>query len=108
MTTLRVVFSSEALDDLLGLEENLIEYTGSAPFAEAFVQRLKEFCDRTGMFPRSGKPIHLEGRPLRVVTFEKRYRVLYTLRNDQVFILGIHHVKRELSTAGQKVLHHLP
>src|SRR3990172_67999 len=92
----KIVWSFEATDDLKAIVDYIAK--DSAFYATAFVQEirdasrsLKEFSERGRIVPELSNPNIRE-------LFVKEYRLIYSIEEARVVILGIIHGKRDLKS----------
>jgi len=88
MTPRRPLFSPEALTQLNELENYLLEHA-SAGVADAYLDRLLDFCDRIALDPVAGhnRDDLLPG--LRTRTFERSRVLCFLVLDEDVHIIGI-------------------
>lgn len=83
-----VILSPEAQDDL-GAIEDYISASGSPASAMRYVERIGNFCARLAVASERGTQRN-EIRPgLRVVGFERRIAIAFTVTSEAVLILRI-------------------
>lgn len=88
MTPPRPLFSPEALTQLNELENYLLEHA-SAGVAEAYLDRLLDFCDRIALDPVAGHNRHDLLPGLRTRTFEKSRVLCFLVLDEDVHIIAI-------------------
>jgi addiction module RelE/StbE family toxin len=91
----QINWTSQALQDL-GL---IAEFIGrDAPsFAQVIVDRVFESVERLESFPRSGRVVpEINQENIREIIWGS-YRIVYLLRQEEVFILTVFHGSRLLS-----------
>ena|SRR4030067_1905229 len=96
----KVIWSFEATTDLEALAEYIAK--DSTFYAAAFVQKaldtsrfLNEFSERGRVVPELGNPSIRE-------IFVKEYRLIYSIKELRVVILGLIHGKRDLKALWEK------
>jgi plasmid stabilization system protein ParE len=85
----KIVWSPSALRDI----DSIAEYISrdSVYQASLFVKRLFEATERLKEFPRSGRVIPEIGNPsCREIVYDS-YRIMYRLKNDDIWITGVVH-----------------
>jgi plasmid stabilization system protein ParE len=96
----KIIWSFEATDDLKAIADYIAK--NSAFYATAFVldirdasRSLKEFSERGRIVPEFSNPNIRE-------LFVKEYRLIYSIEESSVIILGIIHGKRDLKSLWEK------
>lgn len=96
----KIIWSFEATDDLKAIADYIAK--DSAFYATAFVlairnasRSLKEFSERGRTVPEFSNPNIRE-------LFVKEYRLIYSIEESRVIILGIIHGKRDLKSLWEK------
>ncbi|MEM1041784.1 MAG: type II toxin-antitoxin system RelE/ParE family toxin [Bacteroidota bacterium] len=91
---MRVHWTNKALDQLLGIREQIAERSPRA--ANRLVERLATRAEQLDLFPRSGRVVpEYEQENVREV-IERPYRVIYRVKPEQVDILSVIHSRRSL------------
>lgn len=88
MTPARALFSPEALAQLNELESYLLEHA-SAAVADAYMDRLLEFCDRLALDPIAGHSRDDLLPGLRTRTFEKSRVLCFVMLGEDVHIVAL-------------------
>lgn len=88
MTPPRALFSPEALAQLNELENYLLEHA-STGVADAYMDRLLEFCDRLALDPVAGHSREDLLPGLRTRTFEKSRVLCFLVLGEDVHIIAI-------------------
>lgn len=90
----KVVWSYEAASDL----ESLAEYIArdSAFYAAAFVQEIIDASRSLDELSQRGRIVPESGNPNIRELFVREYRLIYSIEENRVVILGIVHGKRDL------------
>jgi plasmid stabilization system protein ParE len=98
VTTRRVIFSPEALADLLALYDYIADEAG-AGVALGYVERIEAHCRRLDAFPERGT-VRSDIRPgLRIIGFERRVTIAYHVEPEAVVINRILYGGRNIETA---------
>lgn len=94
----RVVFAPEAAGDLIGIYDWVAE--AAAPdIAIGYIERIEAFCHRLSVASERGH-LRSDVRPeLRVVGFERRLTIAFTVGNETVTILRVFSVGRDWERA---------
>ena len=88
----KVIWTQSALDDLAGIQDYISR--DSVYYAERFVDDIFASVDRLKLFPRSGRKVpERNSTDLREILFGS-YRVIYKIKDEDVFIIAIVHSKR--------------
>lgn len=90
-----VEFRPEAVRDLADIFDRVLQASQNPVIAEGYVRRIRARCDRIGNVPYSGRPRDDLLRGLRIVPFEKRAVVAYTIVDDVVWITNIFYGGRD-------------
>jgi addiction module RelE/StbE family toxin len=90
----RINWTSQALTDLEAIGDFIAR---DAPnFAQVMVDRIFESVERLEAFPRSGRIVpEINQENIREIIFGS-YRIVYLLRDENVFILTVFHASRLL------------
>lgn len=89
-----IIWTETALNDI----DNIAEYISieSVFYAKQFVQKIFSSADRLKKFPQIGKLVpELPGYSYREILL-KRYRIIYRIHSDIVYIISVHHSSRLL------------
>lgn len=89
----KIVWSPSALSDVDFIAEYIAR--DSADQAALFVYRLIEAADRLQEFPLSGRVIPEIGNPACREIIYGSYRIMYRIKNDDVWITSIVHGARD-------------
>jgi toxin ParE1/3/4 len=84
----RVVFAPEAAEDLIGIYDWVAE-SASPDVASGYIDRVEAFCHRLSIGSERG---HLRSdvrRGLRVIGFERRLTIAFTVADETVTILRV-------------------
>jgi len=93
----QINWTSQALQDL----ELIAEFIGrdTSSFAQVIVDRVFESVERLESFPRSGRIVpEINQENIREIIWGS-YRIVYLLRQEEVFILTVFHGSRLLNFA---------
>jgi len=90
----RVVFAPEARTDLLNIYD-WIAGAISPAVAIGYIERLEAWCMRFDIASERGRARHDLRPGLRVVGFERRLTVAFTVSEDRVTILRLFHGGRD-------------
>ncbi len=90
----QVEWSVEAIEDLIGIKDYLLEQTPSN--AEAIVRQIEMASDRLIDFPYSHRMVPEWQDNERRETFVHRWRLMYRVLPDRVRIVGVIHGSRLL------------
>jgi len=93
-----LVFTPEAVDQLISIERFLTEHAGPAT-GQRFADELVRFCESLQYFP--DRCVHRDDlRPgLRIATFKKRVVIAFAVRNKTVSIVRIFYAGQNYETA---------
>lgn len=81
-------FKAEALADLEGIQDYLT--ANASPLrAQAYLSRIRSFIDRLKTFPERGTVRSDVAQGLRIVGFEGRVAVAFTVEENEVVILRL-------------------
>jgi toxin ParE1/3/4 len=98
MRSRRVVFSREAESQLEALHRYVTEDSG-AERADALIGRIIAFCRNLASFPERGT-LRQDLRPnLRTIGFRRRATIAFTVRDDEVAILGVFYGGQDYESA---------
>ena len=93
---MKVVITQAASDSLWPIYLYHLEY--SQQFADQFQYDIDRFIvDNLEAHPLLGHLYH-EGRGIRRLTFQKRYNIYYTLRDETVFVLFVFDGRMNINT----------
>jgi len=96
----KIVWSLEAVDDLKLIADYIAK--DSAFYATAFVQEIRDASRSLKEFSERGRIVpELSNTKIREL-FIKEYRLIYSIEEFRVVILGIIHGKRELKILWEK------
>lgn len=87
-----VEVSSDARWDILGIVDQIVEFTGSIYSGQKFYDGLREQFMRIGYMPKMGRV--QADLPQYRETFYKNYRIVYHELDDKVLILTVIHSRR--------------
>ena len=85
MRIVRVVFSPEARDDLLGLYDYIADRAGE-DLALRYIERIEVYCRRFETFPERGTKRDDIRHGLRIVGFERRVTIAFHCDADATII----------------------
>jgi len=88
LTLRKVDLSGRALNDLREIGDWVEERAGSG-IAAAYIQRLEDFFGQIALSPYRGSPRDNVRRGLRIVGFERRIAVAFTISPEQVTIVRV-------------------
>lgn len=96
----KIVWSFEAVSDL----ESIADYIAkdSAFYAAAFVQEIRDASRSLNMFSERGRVVPELSSPTIRELFIKEYRLIYSIEEMRVVILGLIHARRDLKTLWEK------
>ena len=86
--TLRLAFSPEAIEDLRHVADYIAEQAGSAR-ALAEIDRIEAWCRSLTDLPERGRRRDDIRPGLRVISFQRRMTIAFTVQSDRVIILRI-------------------
>lgn len=89
MKRLVVKYRREANKDLLDIAIYVIGRSQNLETARAYVKRLRARCQRIGDVPLGGVARDDLGTGVRIVVFERRYVIFYSVADDTVWITNI-------------------
>jgi toxin ParE1/3/4 len=96
----KIVWSFEATSDLIAIADYIAK--DSAFYAASFVQEVREASRSLNVFSERGRIVpelfNLNIRELLI----KEYRLLYSIEEPRVVILGLIHGRRDLKTLWEK------
>jgi toxin ParE1/3/4 len=98
MKRLVVKYRREANKDLLDIAAYVIGRSQDLKTARAYVKRLRTRCQRIGDMPLGGVAREDLGAGVRIVVFERRYVILYSVVEDTVWITNIFSGGRDYET----------
>lgn len=82
-------YSEEALLQLRELRRYIARESGYPDRARGYVDRIRVYCKKLEMYPNRGT-LRDDLRPgLRLIGFEKRVTIAFTVEQDQPIILGV-------------------
>ena len=90
----KVNWAYEATTDLEALAEYIAR--DSAFYASAFVQEIRDASRSLNEFSERGRIVPELGNPNIRELFVREYRLIYSIEESRVFILGLIHGKRDL------------
>lgn len=93
MREVEVQFHPRIDGQLAQIEHRIANYAG-AEIAARYVDELFAYCLEQGIFPDRGERWSVDGYEYRIVFYQKRYRVIYDLRPQFVYIVGIFHSRQ--------------
>lgn len=94
---LEVLYSPEASTDLEDIFDYVAESTGQPGLARNYVLRIKRACSRLSHFPHRGSRRDDLAPGLRMIGFEKRATIVFSIEPPGVVILRILSRGRDLS-----------
>jgi toxin ParE1/3/4 len=83
-----VILTEEAIDDLVNMHTTISVQAGLS-VADAYIERLKQFIRRFELASERGTLRSDIRENLRIVGFEKRVTVAFTVKDSSVYILRI-------------------
>lgn len=95
MKRFEVVYRPEALTDIEAIFLYVLEASQSLQIASGFTDRILDRCQRIGDAPRGGVARDDLMPGIRVVPFEKKAVIAYTLQDDKVVIVNIFYGGRD-------------
>ncbi len=96
----KVIWSFEATADLEALAEYIAR--DSTFYAASFVQKVLDMSRSLNEFSERGRIVPEVGNPDIREIFVKEYRLIYSIEESMVVILGLIHGKRNLKTLWEK------
>jgi toxin ParE1/3/4 len=96
----KIVWSFEATSDLSAIADYIAK--DSAYYAASFVQEVREASRSLNMFSERGRIVPELSSPNIRELLIKEYRLVYSIEEMRVVILGLIHVKRDLKTLWEK------
>ncbi len=90
-----IIWTQPALNDL----DNIIEYISkdSAYYASTLTKKIFEITAKLAIYPEIGKPVpELKSTTYREILF-KKYRIIYRIELNHVYINSVHHSSRLIS-----------
>ncbi|MBS0296905.1 MAG: type II toxin-antitoxin system RelE/ParE family toxin [Proteobacteria bacterium] len=94
----RVGFGPDAAQDLADILE-WIETQASAAVAGSYVERLVSYCERLSHFPERGASRDDLRPGLRLLGFERRATIAFTVVEDSVLIVRVFYGGRDIEAA---------
>jgi toxin ParE1/3/4 len=96
----KVIWSHEATTDL----ESLAEYIArdSAFYAASFVQEIRDASRSLNEYSERGRIVPEFGNPNIRELFIREYRLIYSIEESHVVVLGLIHGKRDLKRLWQR------
>jgi toxin ParE1/3/4 len=91
-----VIWTQPALTDL----NNIIEYVSkdSKYYASKLTKAIFELTGKLALYPTIGKPVsELKPSAYKEILF-KKYRIIYRIELNNVYIISVHHSSRLLSS----------
>jgi toxin ParE1/3/4 len=79
MTERKLFLRPAAADDLTAIYDYIAEQSGSPERAIGYLRRIREWCDRLKEFPESGRARDDLRPGVRIITFERRVVIAYTI-----------------------------
>jgi toxin ParE1/3/4 len=79
MTTRKVVLRPAAEDDLIDLYHAIAERSGYPEWAIGYIRRIRAYCDTLAAFPERGQQRDDLRQGVRVIGFERRVVIAYTI-----------------------------
>jgi addiction module RelE/StbE family toxin len=96
----KVVWSFEAISDLESLSEYIAK--DSNFYAASFVQKVLDTSQSLNEFSERGRIVPEIGNPDIREIIVKEYRLIYSIEESRVVILGLIHGKRDLKALWEK------
>jgi plasmid stabilization system protein ParE len=96
----KVIWSFEATADLEALAEYIAR--DSTFYAVSFVQKVLDMSRSLNEFSERGRIVPEVGNPDICEIFVKEYRLIYSIEESRVVILGLIHGKRDLKALWEK------
>ncbi len=96
----KIVWSFEATDDLNAMADYIAK--DSAFYAAAFVQEIREASRSLRGLSERGRIVPELSNPNIRELFVKEYRLIYSIEESRVIILGLIHGKRDLKALWEK------
>jgi toxin ParE1/3/4 len=97
----RVLFSSEARDDLKNLYLYIADRAGDGR-ALAYVERIEAYCEKFSHFPERGTRRDDLFPGLRIVGFERRITLAFLVETDRVIFLRVLYGGRDFDASGDR------
>lgn len=92
----KVVFSPEARADLIGLYDHIAKDSGTRRALD-YIERIEVWCGGLANFPERGTRRDDLAAGLRIIGFERRAVIAFSVRTNTVTILRILYDGRDLS-----------
>ena len=96
MKKFRVSLQREALDDLDHLYDWIVDNQGSVQIANRYTTKLRDFVLGLANFPHRGTRRDDLREGLRIIGFERRVSIAFTVDNDTVHIARIFYGGRDV------------
>lgn len=94
----KVVFLARAGRDLRDIHDFIMMEGGTAR-AAGYVERIERFCSSLAIFPERGTRLDHVRPGLRMIGFERRVAIMFTVRPEAVTILRVLYGGRDLGRA---------
>jgi plasmid stabilization system protein ParE len=91
VTKISVIWTTEALDDLLDIET----FIGNATKAEKIIDRILAKTRQLENFPESGKKYETVTQQEYRYLIERNFKIIYSYRNDKVYIHTIFDTRQD-------------
>lgn len=89
-----IIWSSQALSNLQAIKEYISH--DSENYAQSFVERIFSEVERVSLFPSSGRKVPEANLDFVREIFVNDYRVVYSIIENKVNVITIHHGARKL------------
>lgn len=95
MRQLPVFLREEAIADLEGIYDFIVQGGGPPEVAMAFIHRIRSRCEKVGFAPEGGMARPGLGAGIRLVPFEKSAVLAYRIHDDAVEIVNVFYGGRD-------------
>jgi len=93
----KLSYQSQARDDIDSLYDWIVDNQGSTAIANKYVGRLQRYIDALVQFPRRGNQRDDLYSGLRIIGFERRVTIAFTVTDDTVLIVRILYGGRDIA-----------
>jgi plasmid stabilization system protein ParE len=94
---LRVIYQSDAEDDLDAIFSYVLNQDGSAERAYRYTERIRAYCNSFVTFPHRGTKRDDLYPDIRLIGFERRVTIAFTVSDDTVLIARIFYGGRDIA-----------
>ena len=97
MKKFKISYEHKARDDIDSLYDWIVDNQGSTMIANKYISRLRRYIDGFIMFPHRGTTRDNLYPGIRLVGFERRVTIAFTISDDTVLIVRIFYGGRDVA-----------